>query len=88
LKYNLAHYRLIKSLLKDRYMKKYITIASYLFGFLLLSTTHTSCKTGYGCPAEEAYYNAQDNPQPKSTKRGESNLFGKKRRKKLKERGQ
>jgi len=55
---------------------------------LLLSTTHTSCKTGYGCPAEEAYYNAQDNPQPKSTKRGESNLFGKKRRKKLKERGQ
>ncbi len=69
-------------------MKKCITIAIYLFGFLLLSTTHTSCKTGYGCPAEEAYYNAQDNPQPKSTKRGESNLFSKKRRKKLKERGQ
>lgn len=64
-------------------MKKYITLFCCLVGFLLLSTTTTSCKAGYGCPAEEAYYKAQENPQPKSTKRGKSNLFDKKRRKKV-----
>lgn len=68
-------------------MKKYIITACYLIGFLLLSTTHTSCKAGHGCPAEEAYYKAQDNPNPKASKKGKSNLFGKKRRKKIKERG-
>lgn len=53
-----------------------------------MATSQTSCKAGYGCPAEEAYYKNQENPKPASTKRGESNLFDKKRRKKLKERGQ
>lgn len=65
-------------------MKKYITFAFYLVLFLIISSTNTSCKAGYGCPAEEAYYKAQENPQPKSTKRGKSNLFDKKRRKKVK----
>lgn len=65
-------------------MKKYITFTFYLVGFMLIASTNTSCKAGYGCPAEEAYYKAQENPQPKSTKRGKSNLFDKKRRKKVK----
>lgn len=69
-------------------MKKYITLACYLLGFLLISSTSTSCKAGYGCPAEEAYYKAQENPQAQSTKKGKSNLFDKKRRKKIKSRGQ
>ena len=69
-------------------MKKYITALCYLVGFLLMATTHTSCKAGYGCPAEEAYYNNQENPKPASAKKGKSNLCDKKRRKKLKERGQ
>ena len=69
-------------------MKKYIITICYLLGFLLISTTNTSCKAGHGCPAEEAYYNAQENPQPKASKGGKSNLFGKKRRKKIKSRGQ
>ncbi len=69
-------------------MKKYIITICYLIGFLLMATTYTSCKAGHGCPAEEAYYKNQDNPQPASTKKGKSNLFGKKRRKKLKSRGQ
>ncbi len=69
-------------------MKKYTIPLFYLVGFLLMATSQTSCKAGYGCPAEEAYYKNQENPKPASTKRGESNLFDKKRRKKLKERGQ
>ena len=69
-------------------MKKYIIAICYLVGFLLMSTTNTSCKAGHGCPAEEAYYNNQENPKEASTKRGKSNLFDKKRRKKLKSRGQ
>jgi len=69
-------------------MKKYLMSAFYLVAFLTITSTNMSCKAGHGCPAEEAYYKAQDNPQPKSTKRGKSNLFDKKRRKKMKQRGQ
>lgn len=69
-------------------MKKYIISIYYLLGLLIMSATYTSCKAGYGCPAEEAYYKNQENPQPASTKKGTSNLFDKKRRKKLKSRGQ
>jgi hypothetical protein len=54
-------------------MKRFIYI---LFVFLIgvvMSGSISSCKTGYGCPAEEQYKNKQ--AKPLSKKRGESRLF-------------
>jgi len=54
-------------------MKKYLYILATLLFFGILTTNATSCRTGYGCPAEEAYEKGQD--QKMSTKRGKSKLF-------------
>jgi hypothetical protein len=54
-------------------MKKVI----YLIIFIILgagaSTSISSCKTGYGCPAEEQYKENQS--KALSKKRGKSRLF-------------
>lgn len=49
-----------------------------LFGFLLFS--NTSCKTKEGCGLEEKY----NNVDLESSKRGKSDLFSKKQKKKMK----
>lgn len=67
-------------------MKNLRILAFALFLGGLLSTSMTSCKTGYGCPAEEAYYKNKDQ-QMNTKKRGNSNLFDKKTRKKIKKKG-
>jgi hypothetical protein len=54
-------------------MKKLIYILSCLFFLTFISTTTTSCKTGEGCEAEEAYEKGQG--KKLSTKRGKSRLF-------------
>jgi len=56
------------------------------FGFLV-TTTITSCKTKEGCGLEEKYAPKVDKDGRLSTKRGKSNLFSKKQRKKMKKRG-
>lgn len=50
----------------------------------VLTTQMSSCKAGHGCPAEEHYEKTKD--QPLSNKKGKSNLFSKKQRKKMKSR--
>ncbi|MDF1699405.1 MAG: hypothetical protein P1U56_26365 [Saprospiraceae bacterium] len=64
-------------------MKKNILFLAFtvLFAFVA-SSTLTSCKTKEGCGLEEKY-RAKD-----TNKRGKSNLWSKKQRKKLKKRGQ
>jgi hypothetical protein len=47
-----------------------------------LSTTQTSCSPGYGCEMEE-HANTDYNEKLNSTKRGKSNLFPKRMRKKM-----
>jgi len=58
-----------------------------LFLFFVLSigimTLPTSCKTGEGCPTDQ-YHSKSDKDGNLSTKRGKSNLFSKKQRKKMK----
>ncbi len=56
-------------------MKRILLYLSMLVFLGFLGTTATSCKTGYGCPAEEEYKKKQD--KPLSTKRGKSKLFKK-----------
>jgi hypothetical protein len=57
-------------------MKKWIYILVSAFFFTAMVTSVSSCKTGYGCEAEEAYEKSKD--QKLSTKRGKSRLFKKK----------
>ena len=64
-------------------MKKYLLYLTFAFGLLVFATSVSSCKAGYGCPAEEAYLKNQENPKEVSNKRGSSNLFSKKDRKKV-----
>jgi hypothetical protein len=51
-----------------------------------VATTVSSCKTKEGCGLEEKYAPAVDKNGNLSTKRGSSNLFSKKQRKKMKKR--
>lgn len=65
-------------------LKKIVLYISCALIMGLFATNMSSCKAGYGCPAEEAYEKSKD--QPLSNKRGKSNLFSKKQRKKMKSR--
>ena len=60
------------------YFRQIMRKITYIIAFIILgaitSTSFSSCKTGYGCPAEEAYEKSKDRPL-KSTKRGKSKLF-------------
>ena len=61
-----------------------------LLAILVLSftTSVTSCKTKQGCGLEEKYSAPTNKDGSLSNKRGKSNLFSKKKRKKMKKRGQ
>jgi len=68
-------------------MKKKVLIIALFAAFgLFVSTTTTSCKTKEGCGLEEKYAPPVDKDGNMSTKRGKSNLFSKKQRKKMKKR--
>ncbi len=69
-------------------MKKNVLIIALFAVFgLFVSTTMSSCKTKEGCGLEEKYAPAVNKDGSMSTKRGKSNLFSKKQRKKMKKRG-
>lgn len=53
---------------------------------LFISFSSTGCKTKQGCGLEEKYAPPTNKDGTLSRKRGKSNLFSKKRRKKLKKR--
>lgn len=53
----------------------------------VVSTSMTSCKTKEGCGLEEKYSTPTNRDGSISTKRGKSNLWSKKQRKKMKKRG-
>ena len=61
-----------------------------LLAFLAFSFTVTmsSCKTKQGCGLEDKYAAPTNKDGSLSSKRGKSNLFSKKKRKKMKKRGQ
>lgn len=64
-------------------MRKKILMIAVFSVFLLGFTGISSCKTGEGCGLEEAYAPKTGRDGQLSTKRGKSNLFGKKKRKKM-----
>jgi len=64
-------------------LKKYLLLVSVFAFFLFLSTSVQSCKRGYGCETEE-YAKRDINEQMNKAKRGKSNLFPKRMRKKMK----
>ncbi len=55
---------------------------------LVMCTSTTSCKTKEGCGLEDKYKAPTNRDGNLSTKGGKSNLFSKKKRKKMKKRGQ
>lgn len=55
---------------------------------LSMTTSMASCKAKEGCGLEEKYSAKPGKDGSLSTKRGKSNLFSKKKRKKMKKRGQ
>lgn len=66
-------------------MKKINYILSILFFFSALTlvvTTQSSCSRGYGCEMQE-HANTDYNEKLNDTKRGKSNLFPKRMRKKM-----
>jgi len=67
--------------------KKALFMGLVAFFALSLCTTATSCKAKEGCGLEEKYSAPTNRDGSLSTKRGKSNLFGKKRRKKMRDRG-
>jgi len=68
-------------------MKKNTLIIVFLAAFtLIVSTSITSCKAKEGCGLKEKYAPPVDRDGNLSTKRGKSNLFSKKQRKKMKKR--
>ena len=67
--------------------KKLLFITLFAAFSLIVSTTMTSCKTKEGCGLEEKYSTPSNKDGSMSTKRGKSNLFSKKKRKKMKKRG-
>jgi hypothetical protein len=66
-------------------MKKIAFLLSFLFFLFMLTTvtvTQSSCSRGYGCEMEE-HANTDYNKKLSKTKRGKSNLFPKRMRKKM-----
>jgi len=69
-------------------MKKNLLFLALFAAFgLIVSTSMVSCKTKEGCGLEEKYSTPTNKNGSISTKRGKSNLFSKKQRKKMKKRG-
>ena len=66
--------------------KNALVIAIFAAFTIIVSTSITSCKTKEGCGLEEKYAAPVDKDGNLSTKRGKSNLFSKKQRKKMKKR--
>ena len=64
-------------------MRKKIAFIALLIGFVCFSTQFSSCKTKEGCGLEEAYAPKTDRSGNLSTKKGKSNLFDKKTRKRI-----
>jgi len=64
-------------------MKKYIKFLGLMFCFSLTASQFSSCKTAEGCQLEDKYQAKTDKNGNLSTKRGNSNLFSKKERKKM-----
>jgi predicted small secreted protein len=69
-------------------MKKVLFTALFVSFSIIVTSTITSCKTNEGCGLEEKYAPPTGKDGRLSTKRGKSNLFSKKQRKKMKKRGQ
>jgi len=70
-------------------MKKNLLFIALIAAFgLIVSTSITSCKTKEGCGLEEKYNTSVGKDGRRSTKKGKTNLFSKKQRKKMKKRGQ
>ena len=69
-------------------LKKALYIGLLAVFTLFMSTSLSSCKTKEGCGLEEKYGARTGKDGSLSTKRGKSNLFSKKKRKKMKKRGQ
>jgi len=69
-------------------IKKVMFTALFAAFTLIVSTSVTSCKTKEGCGLEEKYAAPTGRDGRLSTKKGKSNLFSKKQRKKMKKRGQ
>ncbi len=63
--------------MKKRYIRRFLILG--LFCGLL--SMNSSCKTGEGCGNEQKYSPKTDKKGNLSTKRGKSNLFSKKQRK-------
>lgn len=64
--------------------KKHILF--FLLGLSLSLSTVSSCKTGEGCAATEHYKAKTNKDGNLSKKKGRSNLFSKKQRKRMKKR--
>lgn len=69
-------------------LKKALYTGLLAFFALSMSTSIVSCKTKKGCGLEEKYSAQTNKDGSLSRKRGKSNLFSKKKRKKMKKRGQ
>ena len=69
-------------------LKKALYTGLLAFFALSMSTSMTSCKTKEGCGLKEKYGAPTNKHGGLSTKGGKSNLFSKKKRKKMKRRGQ
>jgi len=65
-------------------LKKHILF--FLLGLSLSLLTVSSCKTGEGCAATEHYKSKTNKDGVLSKKKGRSNLFSKKQRKRMKKR--
>jgi hypothetical protein len=64
-------------------MKKYIKFFGIFLCFFLSITQFSSCKTAEGCQLEDKYQAKTDKHGNLSKKRGDSSLFSKKERKKM-----
>jgi len=69
-------------------LKKALYTGLLAFFALSISTSLTSCKAKEGCGLEEKYGASTNKDGSLSRKKGKSNLFSKKKRKKMKKRGQ
>jgi len=67
--------------------KKALFMGLLAFFALSLCITTSSCKAKEGCGLEEKYSAPTNKDGSLSTKRGKSNLFSKKKRKKIRQRG-
>ncbi len=67
-------------------MKKILGFLVIIGFWGVLAVSNSSCKTKEGCGLEERYAPPTDRDGNLSSKRGKSNLFSKKQRKKMKKR--